>query len=499
MSHSARHRKKASQAPRAFPPKIDELLGPASPAISIAASAFSTPAQPGPLVTRLADMVAGIGSSPEAGLFGDADTRLGRPNSGAPAPEYPRANGHGRQTTPTSPKTGGAAFRRASDIRPEPIDWLRQGTLARGKVTLFVGGQAAGKTSLAIELAARISSGRALPTGSVEGAPRPESVAIVNTWDSPGEILRPRLEAAGADLDRVWIHSCETLRATVDHDLEFSDRVEQAMGAKKQNQAMVGELGRLLDQIPDCGLLVVDALPTGLEDGGAELDRLGKLWLEQLAELASERHVAVLAIVKLGHATGAALPRRSLAALVMARHAHAVWTVARDPADLGRRLLLPARNGCCADELGYEFRIDGKGLHWSPAPVAIADEAAQSLAAALGSSRQFDRLDAACWLRDLLAHGRVASKEVIRQAKENGHSWGTVRRAKQLAGVEVVHDGFGAESVWYWRLAGQAGAAGQLAATAERKGAQAESKGAQAELKGAQVDVPGAQAGAETA
>ncbi|HUY33462.1 MAG TPA: hypothetical protein VMV69_11995 [Pirellulales bacterium] len=228
---------------------------------------------------------------------------------------------------------------------------------------------------------------------------------------------------------------------------------------------------------------MVDALPTGLEQGGAELDRLGKLWLEPLAELASERHVAVLAIVSLGHAAGAALPRRSLAALVTARHAHAVWTVARDPADLGRRLLLPARNGCCADEAGYEFRIDGDGLHWSPAPVAIADEAAQSLAAALGSNRQFDRLDAACWLRDLLAHGRVASKEVIRQAKENGHSWGTVRRAKQLAGVEVVHDGFGAESVWYWRLrstAGQVGRAGQLAATAESKGAQAELKGAQA-------------------
>ncbi|HUY34900.1 MAG TPA: AAA family ATPase, partial [Pirellulales bacterium] len=178
MSHSARHRKKASQTPKALPPKIDELLGPASPAISIATSAFSTPAQPGPLFTRLADLVPGNESSPEAGLFADADSRLGRPHSCAPAagpaPAHPRANGHGRQTMPTSPPIDGGRsgadaerFRRASDIRPETIDWLRQGTLARGKVTLWVGGQAAGKTSLAIELAARISSGRALPTGSV--------------------------------------------------------------------------------------------------------------------------------------------------------------------------------------------------------------------------------------------------------------------------------------------------------------------------------------------
>ena len=54
----------------------------------------------------------------------------------------------------------------AANITPEPISWLWNGWLARGKLHIFAGQAGTGKTTIAIALAATVSLGGRFPDGS---------------------------------------------------------------------------------------------------------------------------------------------------------------------------------------------------------------------------------------------------------------------------------------------------------------------------------------------
>src|SRR6266702_2517317 len=52
-----------------------------------------------------------------------------------------------------------------SDVAPEPVTWLWPGRIPYGKVTILEGDPDEGKSQVTIDLAARVTAGRALPTG----------------------------------------------------------------------------------------------------------------------------------------------------------------------------------------------------------------------------------------------------------------------------------------------------------------------------------------------
>ena len=88
----------------------------------------------------------------------------------------------------------------AADITPEPIHWLWDGWLAKGKLHIFAGQAGTGKTTIAIALASTITTGGRFPDGSQ--CPK-GSVLIWSGEDSPADTLVPRLMAAGANLNNV--------------------------------------------------------------------------------------------------------------------------------------------------------------------------------------------------------------------------------------------------------------------------------------------------------
>lgn len=59
---------------------------------------------------------------------------------------------------PVKPATRVNLLRGAS-ITPEPVSWLWEGWLARGKAHIFGGAPGSGKTTIAVNLAATISTG----------------------------------------------------------------------------------------------------------------------------------------------------------------------------------------------------------------------------------------------------------------------------------------------------------------------------------------------------
>lgn len=88
----------------------------------------------------------------------------------------------------------------AEATEPAPIDRVWDGWLAKGKLQLLAGQPGAGKTTLALALAATTSIGGIWPDGSqaTEG-----NVVIWSGEDDPKDTLVPRLIAAGADRTRV--------------------------------------------------------------------------------------------------------------------------------------------------------------------------------------------------------------------------------------------------------------------------------------------------------
>ena len=96
-----------------------------------------------------------------------------------------------------------------ADIEPTAVQWLWHHRIPLGRLTLVVGRPGEGKSFFTMELAAHVSTAKDFPDGS--SCPS-GSVLIVSAEDDPADTIRPRLDAAGADVNR--IHACSAIQYT---------------------------------------------------------------------------------------------------------------------------------------------------------------------------------------------------------------------------------------------------------------------------------------------
>jgi hypothetical protein len=87
-------------------------------------------------------------------------------------------------------------------LTPRVVEWLWRHHLAFGKLAMLDGDPDQGKSYVALDLCARLSTGRPMPDDSL-GPGIVSSLMILQDEDSAEDTTRPRLAALGADLDRV--------------------------------------------------------------------------------------------------------------------------------------------------------------------------------------------------------------------------------------------------------------------------------------------------------
>src|SRR5947209_2188189 len=105
---------------------------------------------------------------------------------------------------PVGPK---ATVTRLDELKTLSVDWLWRGRIARGRLTLIGGPAGSGKSALAMQLAAAVTTGSAWPCH--EGKAPQGAVILVCPYGDP-EIIAARLKAAGANLANVHlIHAVE--------------------------------------------------------------------------------------------------------------------------------------------------------------------------------------------------------------------------------------------------------------------------------------------------
>src|SRR5215831_4606870 len=87
-----------------------------------------------------------------------------------------------------------------ADVQREDVQWVWQGRIPRGKLTLFDGDPGTGKTCVSLAIATAVTRGLALPGDDcgLNG-----TVLILTAEDGLGDTVKPRLEDMGADTSKV--------------------------------------------------------------------------------------------------------------------------------------------------------------------------------------------------------------------------------------------------------------------------------------------------------
>src|SRR5829696_8356134 len=90
----------------------------------------------------------------------------------------------------------------AANVETTNVEWLWQGRIPAGKLTMFDGDPDLGKSVITMDIAARVSTGRGFPDGAACEAGK---LLIANVEDGVADTIVLRLKAHGADLERVFI------------------------------------------------------------------------------------------------------------------------------------------------------------------------------------------------------------------------------------------------------------------------------------------------------
>jgi putative DNA primase/helicase len=94
------------------------------------------------------------------------------------------------------------ASQKASSVTPVRTKWLWPGWLPAGKLVTFDGDPDVGKSTVTIDITARVTTGASMPDGS-KGLDDGADVILLAAEDDLEDTISWRLMAAGADLDRV--------------------------------------------------------------------------------------------------------------------------------------------------------------------------------------------------------------------------------------------------------------------------------------------------------
>jgi hypothetical protein len=351
-------------------------------------------------------------------------------------------------TTPKpAPIDGAPVIVRLSDVKPEPVAWLWPDRIALGKLTLIAGDPGLGKSFLTLDMAARVSRGWAWPdTPGVATAPG--GVVLLSAEDAVADTIRPRLDAAGADVARIV--ALEAIRSVGDNGRESARTFDLSRDLPALEEA--------IRSVEGCRLVVIDPVTAYL--GGVDSHKNADIrgLLAPLGAIAERHRVAMIAVTHLNKSGGGPAIYRATGSLAFAAAARAAWAVSKDKDEPRRRLLLPIKNNNATDSGGLAYRIEPTGVDgcpvvaWEPDPVNVsADDALAGDRNEGGDRTEHD--DAAGWLRNLLAHGPRPARDVERDARDAGYSIATVRRAKAAIGVVSRKPAFGGP--WEWALPAQ--------------------------------------------
>ena len=327
-----------------------------------------------------------------------------------------------------------------SSIQAQPVSYVIDDRVPRGMVALLAGDPGLGKSLMTAYWAAVVTKGTG-PSLS------PGDVLFLNDEDSPGATSRPRLEAAGADLNRV--HAVRMKKKGEEVGIVLPDDIREI-------ERLIGE--HRVD------LVIIDPINNYIParvDSWKDTDVRGVL--APLSRLAERTGVAVVVVVHLTKAQTNRAIHRILGSVGYGGVGRSVLMLDRDPDDPdgergSDRILAQAKSnvGPLAPSLRYaiEACTISTGIETAKlVPTGESPYSAEEIVSG-GNGRKPKRKTETA--KDLLRLAlRDAEWHPAKEVKAFVAAWGiseaTVERAKRELGVEVDMRG-GFPPVRLWRL-----------------------------------------------
>ncbi|MDF1870600.1 MAG: AAA family ATPase [Phycisphaerales bacterium] len=317
----------------------------------------------------------------------------------------------------------------------KPIDWLEEGRIALGKLTLIAGDPGLGKSFITLDLASRVSRGE-LPSrrssGSVQLTDQGQ-VVLLNAEDDAGDTIRPRLEAMGADLSRV--HLLEGVVKPMGRCVNLT-----------QLDTDVQLFANTLKKIDNLKLIVIDPISAYMGKTDSHNNADVRAVLAQLARLAQWTGAAVVCVTHLNKdAGGKRAIYRAMGSLAFTAAARAVHLVTKHPDDASKRVVAPVKNNLSEEVKPRVYRLeDGRvewideQIQWDADSIESAFEGERTAPSAMEEAKRF--LEAA------MKDGARPSKEVLDEAEAHGITASTLQRARQALGTRSFRD----NGIWHW-------------------------------------------------
>ena len=307
-----------------------------------------------------------------------------------------------------------------SDVQSQTVDWLWYPFIPYGKLTIIQGDPGDGKTTLVLNIAARLSKGEGLDNDMK--VTEPVNIIYQTAEDGLADTVKPRLELAEAVCERIMvIDETEKSLSMIDERLET---------AIKRTGARV---------------LILDPIQAYL-GGTMDMNRANEArdMTKRLSLLAEKYKCAILLIGHMNKAGGNKAAYRGMGSIDFFAVARSVLLVGRIEGEPDLRAVVQIKNNLAAFGHSKAFRLTETGFEWIGDYEITADEVLGGIAPKVNKLEQAKKM-----LRELAETSTsVQSSEIFDMAEDLNISKRTLENAKKELGIKARRIG----NSWYWDL-----------------------------------------------
>lgn len=315
-----------------------------------------------------------------------------------------------------------------SEIPEERLEFLWYPYICLGTLGLLDGDPGDGKSQFTGWLVSEVSRGRKLPNGATMS---PANCFLFNFEDLPGAVIKKRLEANGADLDRVFIQSRQ-FQLT-------AEMVEWMDGEIAERQPRVV----ILDPI--------QAFMSGV-DGNSNIDV--REFMSRLSEIAMKRKCAIICVRHFGKGAQDKAMKKGLGSTDFVGISRNQFGLARRGDDVRGFIVFHMKTNF---ERGRSMLFtmgdaDGRAgeqpkIKFDSFTDITADEFFSSDVSKRGPD-QDEREIVKQFLLDALAEGPKPAAKLKSQGEARAISASTIDRARNDLGIVTAKEG----KIWVWSL-----------------------------------------------
>lgn len=307
-----------------------------------------------------------------------------------------------------------------SDIKEEEIKWLWYPYIPYGKLTIIQGDPGDGKTTLALNIASRLSKGEKFEEGvSIE---EPINIIYQTAEDGLADTIKPRLLRANANCERIMV-------------IDESEK-SLAMDDERLKKAIVSQNAKLL---------ILDPIQAYLGNR-VDMNRANEIreMTKKLTLLAEETKCAIVLIGHMNKSMGSKATYRGIGSIDIFAVARSVLLVGKIEENSSIRGVVQIKNNLALIGNSKGFEIFDGCVKWLGDYEITADEILNSFEGKINKTERAKRL-----LEELAEqYDEIKSSDIYTRAEELRISMRTMDNVKRELGIRAKK----IKNSWYWEL-----------------------------------------------